>query len=328
MTQTTTKADVSYKSVLRDVLSDGEFRDNRTGIATYSLTGQVIKADLRGGFPATTLKKLYFGSVTAELCGFLQGAQSAADFRALGTKIWDANANETQSWLSNPARKGADDLGPIYGSQWRSWQAFKKVTDDLRQALTYKVMDKLGWSPVLATVTHDLYSKRVDQLAECIRLIKTNPNSRRILFHAWNPADVDFMALPPCHVLYQFHPNPETGVMGLTLYLRSNDLALGTPFNMASAGLLLALVSRLTGYTPGVLTLMIGDAHIYYNLIPMVEDMLSREAMPAPTLKINDRIPVNPPVDEAIRWLDWVTPNDFHLENYNHHPAISGKMAA
>jgi len=154
-----------YLDLLQNILHTGERQSNRTGIDTLTLPGAMLKFDLRNGFPAMTTKKLAFGQVKGELIGFLHGCTSAEDFRDLGCTIWDANANENQVWLNNPERKGVDDLGPIYGSQWREWCA---------------------------------WDCDVDQVANALKAVREIPESRRIIVTAWNPGEIDKMALPPC----------------------------------------------------------------------------------------------------------------------------------
>ncbi|MBC7857766.1 MAG: thymidylate synthase, partial [Burkholderiaceae bacterium] len=283
-----------YQDLIKTVLDTGSWQDNRTGIRTLSVPGAMLRFDLRGdGFPAVTTKKLAFKSVVGELCGFLRGSRDAAEFRALGCKVWDQNANENAQWLANPYRTGEDDLGPVYGVQWRGWPAYKLIDADHRPQIVDA--EKNGFRVVAAMVDEGiekvLLHKAVDQLRECLDTIIHNPGSRRILFHGWNPADLDAVALPACHLLYQFIPNAGTREISLCLYVRSNDIGLGTPFNLAEAAALLHLVGRLTGYTPRWFTYFIGDAHIYENHLDMVREQLTRKPFPAPQLVIDERVP-------------------------------------
>lgn len=290
-----------------------------------------MRFDLRkDGFPAVTTKKLAFKSVVGELCGFLRATRSAADFRALGCKVWDQNANENAEWLQNPYRLGEDDLGPVYGVQWRAWPAYKLIEtsktlqiDDAQQR-GFKIVSTLqdeGQEKVL------LY-KAIDQLRDCLDTIIKNPGSRRILFHGWNCADLDAIALPACHLLYQFLPNASTREISLCLYIRSNDVGLGTPFNLAEGAALLHLVGRLTGYTPRWFTYFIGDAHIYENHLDMLKEQLERNPYPAPQLVLSDRIPDYAKTGEyQAEWLEQVEPGDFALEEYQHHAPLTAPMA-
>lgn len=329
-----------YLNLVQDVFDHGDWQDNRTGIRTLSLPGAMVRIDLRKGFPAVTTKKLAFKSVIGELCAFLRASRSAADFRALGCKVWDQNANEhgvdvfgnhvENQWLSNPARLGIDDLGPVYGVQWRQWPAYKVLEASATEHIA--AAQKKGFSVITAFeeggVQKVLLYKAVDQLRECLDTIIKDPGSRRILFHGWNPAVLDDVALPACHLLYQFLPNAKTKEISLCLYLRSNDLGLGMPFNMAEAAALLSLVGRLTGYTPRWFSYFIGDCHIYENHVEMLQEQLKREPFAPPKLVISDRVP-----DFAVtgkyepEWLEKIEPSDFWLEGYQHHAHVTAAMA-
>ncbi|MBB3219891.1 thymidylate synthase [Pseudoduganella umbonata] len=319
-----------YLDLVRQIIETGAWQDNRTGVRTISIPGAMMRFDLREGFPAVTTKRLAFKSVIAELCGFLRAYRSAADFRSLGCKVWDQNANENSEWLSNPYRLGEDDLGPIYGVQWRQWPAYKLI--DARHSDQIEDAQSRGFriiSPVVDDgISKVLLYKAIDQLKDCLNTIMTNPSSRRILFHGWNCADLDSFALPPCHLLYQLLPNPATKEISLCLYIRSNDIGLGAPFNLAEAAALLHLIGRLTGYTPRWFTYFIGDAHIYENHMDMLTEQLNRQPFASPTLRISERIPeysvtgVYEP-----EWLDTIEPNDFILDDYLHHPHITAPMA-
>lgn len=320
-----------YLDLVDTILSTGTWQDNRTGVRTLSLPGAMMRFDLqRDGFPAVTTKKLAFKSVIGELIGFLRATRSAADFRALGCKVWDQNANENAQWLANPYRTGIDDLGPVYGVQWRQWPAYKlldagntaQIADAQERGFrVVSLVEDEGKSKVL------LY-KAVDQLRECLDTIITNPASRRILFHGWNCADLDSVALPACHLLYQLIPNAATKEISLCLYIRSNDIGLGAPFNMAEGAALLHLVGRLTGYKPRWFTYFIGDAHIYENHVDMLKEQLKREPYPSPTLEISDRVPDYAKTGKyQPEWLELIEPSDFNLKGYLHHPPISAPMA-
>ncbi|CAN5244276.1 thymidylate synthase [soil metagenome] len=320
-----------YLDLVRTILADGSWQENRTGIRTISIPGAMLRFDLqKDGFPAITTKKLAFKSVVGELCGFLRASRSAADFRALGCKVWDQNANENAEWLANPYRLGDDDLGPVYGVQWREWPAYKlleagraaQIEDAIARGFrVVSSLDDGGKQKVL------LY-KAVDQLRDCMDTIIKNPGSRRILFHGWNCADLDAIALPACHLLYQFLPNVSTREISLCLYIRSNDVGLGTPFNLAEGAALLHLVGRLTGYAPRWFSYFIGDAHIYENHLDMLHEQLKREPFPAPELVISDRIPdFRKTGDYQPEWLEKIEPGDFSLEGYQHHAALSAPMA-
>lgn len=316
-----------YLDLVQSIFDTGSWQDNRTGVRTLSMPGAMMRFDLQEGFPAVTTKKLAFKSAVGEMVGFLRGSRNAAEFRALGCKVWDQNANENQAWLANPYRLGEDDLGPVYGVQWRNWPAFKA----LPASASGQIEDALGRGYVRIADTADgqvvLY-KAVDQLRQCLDTIISNPSDRRIIFHGWNWAQLEEMALPPCHLLYQFLPNAATREISLCLYIRSNDLGLGTPFNLTEGAALLHLVGRLTGFKPKWFSYFIGDAHIYENHVPMLQQQLTREPLPAPQLLLSDRIP-----DYAVtgqyqpEWLEQVEPGDFSLAGYQHHAHLTAPMA-
>ena len=170
--------------------------------------------------------------------------------------------------------------------------------------------------------------KAIDQLRECLDTIIKDPGNRRIIFHGWNLAQLEEMSLPPCHLLYQFLVNQTTREISMCLYIRSNDIGLGAPFNIAEGAALLHLVGRLTGYKPRWFTYFVGDAHIYENHIDILQEQLQRMPFPAPNLVISDRVP-----DYAVtgkyepEWLEKVEPSDFCLENYRHHSYLTAPMA-
>lgn len=326
-----------YLALVRDILENGSWQDNRTGIRTQSIPGAMMKFDLRQGFPAVTTKKLAFKSAIGELIGFLRASRSAADFRALGCKVWDQNANENRHWLTNPYRLEEDDIGPVYGVQWRQWPAYKFIdlsqpesAAQLADATTrgYQRIGLVDDADGQGKPPRVLLYKAIDQLRQCLDTIMNDPQNRRILFHGWNWAQLEEMALPPCHLLYQFLVNTSKKEISLCLYVRSNDIGLGAPFNLTEGAALLYLVGRLTGYTPRWFTYFIGDAHIYENHVEMLEEQLQREPYPAPKLVLSDRIP-----DYAVtgryepEWLEKVEPGDFSLEGYRHHAPLTAPMA-
>ncbi|WP_368642416.1 thymidylate synthase [Castellaniella ginsengisoli] len=320
----------AYLDLVRSIFEQGAWQDNRTGVRTLSLPGACLRFDLRQGFPAVTTKRLAFKAAMGELVGFLRAADSAADFRALGCRVWDQNANENRAWLDSPWRDGPDDLGPVYGVQWRQWPAYKLLPADAAarieaaQARGYRVVGPVqdGGAP------HVLLYKAVDQLRACLDALIHDPGSRRILFHGWNWAQIEEMALPPCHLLYQFLANPVTRELSLCLYIRSNDVGLGTPFNLAEGAALTHLVARLTGYEPRWFTYFIGDAHIYETHVDMLREQLDREPLPAPRLHLSDRIPAYADTGRyEPEWLERLEPADFVLEGYRHHPPLTAPMA-
>ncbi|PKL36910.1 thymidylate synthase [Candidatus Peregrinibacteria bacterium HGW-Peregrinibacteria-1] len=241
-----------YLSLVQEVFENGVEKGDRTGTGTISVFGSQRKYDLRDGFPMVTTKKVRFDAVLRELLWFLRGATNINDELTQYTPIWDAWADE----------KG--ELGPIYGYQWRHWERFVWNEET-------KAYDK----------------SHVDQIQEAIDTIKNNPNSRRIIVNAWNVADLPRMALPPCHAFFQFYV--ADGRLDLQLYQRSADVALGVPYNIASYALLLSMVAKECGLTPGVFVHTTGDTHIYSNHVEGLKTQLSRTPKKLPTLKIADK---------------------------------------
>lgn len=319
-----------YLNLIKTILSFGKRQQNRTGVATIGAPGQMLRFDLAEGFPAITTRRLAFKMGVGELIGFLRAETSAASFRALGCKVWDQNANENEQWLSNPYREGHDHLGNIYGFQWRKWPAYKEIPlskqNQLDDALSkgYVEIAKRSDQGQLMVILR----KDIDQVRECLDKIMYTPEDRRILFHGWNPAQLDAVALPSCHLLYQFTTNVAEKELSLTIFIRSNDVFLGNPTNVQSGACLLSLFARLTGYTPRFLSIMIADAHIYENHLPAVQEQLKREPHALPTLKISDRIPAF--AETGVyqpEWLDLIEPGDFSLENYTHEAPLTAPMA-
>lgn len=280
--------------LMYDVLMNGTRQTNRTGTDTIAKFGAMMTFDLTEGFPVITTRKYPWKSPIAEQIGFMRGYTNAAQFRALGCKFWDANANENAAWLANPNREGTDDLGEIYGFQARHW-----LTED-----------KLLGHDQLGTILNELGS---------------NPQSRRLLVSHWRPDRFDYMCLPPCHVLYQFNVNVEANELSLLLYMRSNDLFLGAPANIIEYAWLLTMVAAYYGYTAKNLLYTIGDAHLYENHIQQTAELINRTPYKLPNLLFDPAI-----VDRGLPCADWLEtlhPDQFRLDNYQHHDAISAPMA-
>ncbi len=279
----------NYNALLKEIMENGVDRDGRNG-KTRGLFTQQLRFKMSDGFPATTTKKLAFRSVAAELFWFMEGNSDNNELNRLGCHIWDANA-EADYWT--PKAKFPGDLGRIYGVQWRHW----KRPD----------------------------GTEVDQLNDIIERIKKDPNDRRLIVSAWNPGELDQMALPPCHALYQFHV--ANGKLSLHMFQRSCDMFLGVPFNIASYGLLLHVVAQLTNLEADELILTLGDVHIYHDHFEAVKEQLAREPFPLPTLWLNPDIK-NLDDLKTSRFKD---ADDIYsvvkLENYQHHPPIKAPMA-
>lgn len=267
-----------YLSLVQEILDHGEEKRDRTGVGTISIFGMQRKYDLREGFPLLTTKKTAFDSMLRELLWFLCGATNINDGLKPFTKIWD------------PWADSEGNLGPVYGYQWRKWEKF-----------------------TLDTVTGEYKKTHVDQIQNIIDTIKRDPNSRRLIVNAWNVADLERMALPPCHLLFQFYV--VNGRLDCQLYQRSADIALGVPFNIASYSTLMMMIAHECSLTPGIFTHTIGDAHIYLNHIEGLREQLKREPLSLPALRIADK----PFWDLKFE--------DFKLENYQHHEPIKFKIA-
>lgn len=233
-----------YLDLMRHVRDNGVYKSDRTGTGTYSVFGHQMRFDLSQGFPAVTTKKLHLKSIIHELLWFLTGDTNIGYLKENGVSIWDEWADE----------KG--NLGPVYGSQWRSWPT--------------------------ANGGH------VDQIEQLLKQLGENPDSRRHIVSAWNVACVEDMALPPCHTLFQFYV--ADGKLSCQLYQRSADIFLGVPFNIASYALLTMMVAQVTGLQPGDFVHTFGDAHLYVNHMEQVEIQLQREPKSLPTMKINSEI--------------------------------------
>jgi len=260
-----------YLKLLSDILEHGTDKSDRTGTGTRSLFGYQMRFDLNAGFPLLTTKKLHLKSIVYELLWFIRGETNVRWLQEHGVKIWDEWADEN------------GDLGPVYGSQWRSWPAPD--------------------------------GRKIDQLANVIDSIRTKPDSRRHIVSAWNPAEVDEMALPPCHCLFQFYV--ANGKLSCQLYQRSADTFLGVPFNIASYALLTHMVAQVTGLTVGDFVHTFGDVHLYSNHFEQAKLQLTREPRPLPTLKINP---------EVKKIEDFVF-EDFVFEGYDPHPHIKAAVA-
>lgn len=317
----------NYHQLLQTTLDQGVDQFNtRTQKLCRVLVGYQLQYNMAEGFPAITTKKLAFNNMKGELLGFFRGYDNAADFRALGCMVWDQNANETQAWLNNPHRKGRDDLGRIYGKQWTDWK-------DRRVVATPQERDALHAAGYTQTL-HDsaqqawLMERGINQLEQALRTIIANPSDRRVIVSGWNPAEFDQMALPPCHMDYRFVALEDTKVLHVVMTIRSWDLFLGAPFNIASTSLFLAIMARLAGYTPGTVTIQATNAHLYEDHFEQVREILTREHFAAPQLVLSENIrPITHP-SEIHGAFTRIEPADITLDGYQSHAAIKAPMAA
>jgi len=230
-----------YHDLLSRILQEGVKKEDRTGTGTISVFGHQMRFDLSEGFPAITTKKLHLRSIIHELLWFLSGDTNIKYLKDNGVSIWDEWADES------------GNLGPVYGSQWRSWP-----TPD---------------------------GKHIDQITNVVNQLKNNPDSRRIIVSAWNVSEIENMALPPCHAFFQFYV--AEGKLSCQLYQRSADTFLGVPFNIASYALLNMMMAQVCNLEVGDFVHTLGDAHLYSNHIEQAEIQLSREFRQLPTMKIN-----------------------------------------
>ena len=264
-----------YEDLVRTILRGGTLKSDRTGTGTISLFGQQMRFDLSHSFPLITTKKVFFRGIAYELLWFLKGSQNVRWLQENRVHIWD-------EW----ADPETGDLGPVYGVQWRSWPA-----------------------PTPEDPHHT-----IDQIAKVLDLIRTHPDSRRMIVTAWNPAQVDSMALPPCHALFQFYV--ADGRLSCQLYQRSCDMFLGVPFNIASYALLTLMMAQQADLEPGEFVWTGGDCHIYDNHVEQVLEQLSRKPYPYPTMRIRKA--------DSIFSYQY---EDFEVVDYQCHPAIKAPVA-
>ena len=272
------------QDLMREILWDGGDEMDRTGVGTRSILGAKVQFDLADGFPAVTTKRLAFRAVVGELLWFIRGGNNVNDLREI---TYGKGSDKKTIWDDNYENQakalGYDHgyMGPIYGHQWRNFNG-------------------------------------VDQLARVIQQIKDTPNSRKMIVSAWNASDIDRMALEPCHVLFRF--SVKGGRLNLTWYQRSCDIFLGEPFNIASYAILLTMVANITGYSPGILTGLLDDVHIYSNHFDQVEEMINRQPKDLPELVIHKDY-------ASLSDIENLTVDDFELVGYDPHPAIKAPMA-
>ena len=287
-----------YLDTLKDILETGEQRLDRTGVGTISKFALQMKFDLEQGFPAITTKRLAWKSVVSELLWFIEGSGDENRLKEIlyGERydtrktIWSDNASAPY-WTSKRVARHPGDLGRIYGVQWRRWR-----------------------KPLIRV--NKVILANHDQLLELVDGIKKDPYGRRHIITAWNPGELELMALPPCHMMSQFYVS-RLGKLSCHMYQRSADMFLGVPFNIASYALFTHMLAQSCGLTAGELTISLGDAHIYTNHINQVKEQLTRKPLQLPKLKLN------PGIEDITKF----TMNDISLIDYEHHPALKAEMA-
>lgn len=271
---------LSYHALIEDILVNGESHDDRTGVGTYSVFGRQWRHQMTEGFPLLTTKFVPLRIVAEELFWFLSGSTDRSKLQEKNVTIWD-------EWAApNPVDE--NDMGPIYGYQWRNFG-------------------------------------RIDQIAKLLNDIENNPNSRRLMVTAWCPPDIDHMALPPCHYGFQIKCHTEQKRMSLHMTMRSTDIFLGLPFNIASYAILLEMLCRVTGYRSKDLIISFGDLHLYKNHVSQAKEQLSRKPYALPTVNVDE--PFLPPDITSLERLLNMTWENIDLQNYKHHPKIKADVA-
>ena len=260
-----------YLDLLRHILDHGLRKEDRTGTGTLSVFGYQARYDLQAGFPLLTTKQLHVKSIIYELLWILNGDTNVRYLQERGVRIWNEWADEQ------------GELGPVYGAQWRAWQAPGGQT--------------------------------IDQIAQVIEQLKTNPHSRRLIVSAWNVAEIEAMALPPCHLLFQFYV--AGGRLSCQLYQRSADAFLGVPFNIASYALLTLMVAQVCDLQPGEFVHTFGDLHLYLNHLEQARLQITRQPYPLPHMKINPQV----------RSIFDFQYEDFELLDYTAHPHIKAEVS-
>jgi thymidylate synthase len=278
--------DERYKQLVKDIFANGNRVFNeRTKKSTLQRIGLYWDFDMADGFPLLSLKKTNWRMAFAEQLGFLRGYSSAASFRAIGVNVWDANANANEDWLRNPNRDGHDDLGAIYGVQGRWWGG------------------------------------HYDQVRKVYEHLRQGVDDRREIVTYWNPSELDKMALPPCHFVHVYSLTKET--LDLTVVVRSNDVGLGLPFNVAQYAWLLHVMAQITGHLPGKLHYHAINVHIYEDHTDGLLEAVSRRSRPQPKLLLDPRC-------DCLEWLEMTDSPVEHWTNvigYNPHPFILLPMA-
>lgn len=312
--------DKVYHQLLERIKSEGSFKDDRTGTGTYSVFGHQMRFDLSEGFPLLTTKKVLFKMIATELIWFIRGDTNIKFLLEYNNNIWNEWA--FKNWVESDEYSGPDMTD--FGRRALQEEAFNEVYKAEMDKFKENILTDDTFSEKYGNLGN-VYGKQwrdwvgpdgqsTDQLKNVIESIKSNPDSRRHIVTAWNPAEIDTMALPPCHSFFQFYVND--GRLSLQLYQRSADVFLGVPFNIASYSLLLLMVAKECGLEPGEFVHTMGDAHIYSNHLEAVEQQLSRDSFEPPTLKINS--------DASIFEIEY---EDFEVVDYESHPYIKAAIA-
>jgi len=281
-----------YLDLVSKIMAEGNDKGDRTGTGTRSLFGAQMRFSLRDGtFPLLTTKKTFYRGIAEELFWFIRGSTNAKELQEKNVRIWDGNSSRQFLDSVGLGHREEGDLGPVYGFQWRHFGA--------------EYVDMHA----------DYSGKGVDQLANVIDAIKNRPEDRRIIMCAWNPADLNKMALPPCHCLVQFYV--ANGELSCQLYQRSADMGLGVPFNIASYALLTHMIAHVTGLSAGEFVHTLGDAHVYNNHFDALKEQLTREPLPFPKLRMKRKV----------ENIEDFSIDDLEVEGYKSHGKVDMKMA-
>uniref|UniRef100_A0A6C0CEZ8 thymidylate synthase n=1 Tax=viral metagenome TaxID=1070528 RepID=A0A6C0CEZ8_9ZZZZ len=276
-----------YLKLLNIVRNEGICKKTRNG-NTYSYFGYLLKFDIHNSFPLLTTKKVFFKGVVEELLWFLKGSVNSKELEEKGVNIWKGNSSREYLDANGFTNYEEGYLGPIYGFQWRS------------------------------------FNGKIDQLRYLLEEMNKE-NSRRIILNAWNPCQLNEQALPPCHLLYNFYKGNNNDISCM-MYMRSSDLFLGLPFNIASTALFTYIIAKVCGYNLREIALSLCDCHIYEEHLEAVDIQLNRTPTLFPQIKINKDIDINIPIDEKIKWIEELKFEDFELINYNPQPTIKAPM--
>jgi thymidylate synthase len=298
-----------YLHLLQNILNDGTVKGDRTGVGTKSIFGTHLKFDLSKSIPVLTTKKVYWKGVVEELLWFIRGETDSKKLEVNGVNIWKGNTS--REFLD---KKGLDyypegEIGPGYGFQWRHWGA---DYEGVKRSL------KATPNDYFYRISKCQFNNGIDQLSKVVDTINNNPNDRRIIVSAWNVAEIDMMALPPCHLLMQFDVTDRK--LNCQWYQRSVDSFLGLPFNISSYALLVCLLAKITKLQPGTLTFSGGDTHVYTNHIDQCKEQISRTPFAFPQLNITKDI-------KTLEDIENLQFEDIELIGYQCHPAIKASMA-
>ena len=330
------KLDRDYQALLQDVLENGVVKQDRTGTGTISVFGRQIRHKMEEGFPLLTTKKVFWKGVVVELLWFLQGRTDLRYLLENQVGIWTGDAYKRYQnhfighedvpnvdWFTHEILHNDEfaakfgDLGPVYGKQWRDWEVEKHVIHPDRTVLA---------------------SKKIDQIQNLINDLKTNPDSRRLMVNAWNVGELDQMTLPPCHFSFLVYTRPTTReekivnpgkyrAISLMFNMRSSDLFLGAPFNIASYGLLLEIIAKAVNMVPDELIGNLGDVHLYSNHVEQAHEQISREPYALPQLVFGKTDSFFSELGNDLSLITHLDNSDFTLENYQSHPAIKAPLS-